>query len=138
MKFRTLYDLDAVPISGGLDCSGDKIMTQQSFKDECDINVIMRRFGLDGQLPVGVRMPTYMDFEGVFDFQSAMLAIIAARDSFAQMPARVRARFNNDPQAFVEFCSDDANRKEAEALGLVPPEAVAAAAAGASGAAPKV
>lgn len=113
----------------------DKSLTQQSFAEECDINTIVKRFGLDGTLPVGVRMPTYGDFSGVDDYKSALLAIMAARDSFAQMPARVRLRFENDPQKFVEFCSDPANKEEAIKLGLVEAPAAAPAAPAAPGAA---
>ena len=40
-----------------------------------------------------------------------------------QLPADVRTRFNNDAGALVDFVSDDANRAEAEKLGLVLPKA---------------
>ena len=38
-----------------------------------------------------------------------MNAVRGAEESFMAMPAEVRSRFGNDPQAFVEFCSDEAN-----------------------------
>ena len=37
------------------------------------------------------------------------------------MPADVRARFNNDPALFVDFCSDEANLDEMRKLGLAVP-----------------
>ncbi|AXH76130.1 MAG: internal scaffolding protein [Microviridae sp.] len=113
------YDMNAVSVDTGLACT-DLSLAVQSEADECDINTIVRRFGLTGQLPVGVRMPTYGDFTGVFDFASAANAIALANESFDEMPAEVRARFENDPAKFVDFCSDDGNRAEAERLGLVP------------------
>ena len=50
-----------------------------------------------------------------------MNAVIAANNSFAAMPAEIRARFNNDAGAFVDFCADANNRDEAIKLGLIPP-----------------
>lgn len=112
------YDADEHSFETGLRCE-DPTLAQQHMAEETDINEIVRRFGLTGELPSGVRMPTYGDFTGVYDYQSALNAIKAAEESFSTLPAEVRARFGNDPAAFVDFCSDDANRSEAESLGLV-------------------
>lgn len=112
------YDGDLASLEAGLSCA-DKSLAVQSAAEECDINTIVKRFGLTGQLPSGVRAPTYGDFTEVVDFQTAMNAIATARESFDTLPAHVRARFQNDPAAFVDFCSDDANRAEAVKLGLV-------------------
>lgn len=94
-------------------------MAVQSFKDECDINVIVERFGLTGVLPGAIRMPEYGDFSEVVDYHTAMNAIRSAEDSFRQLPAKVRERFNNNPQELLAFCEDDRNREEAAKLGLV-------------------
>jgi len=126
---RTAYNFDSDAVSLATGFSSDlPSLTQQQFKEECDINNIALRFGLTGQMPVGVRMPTYGDFTGVEDYQSALDAIMSAERSFMQLPPQVRERFGNDPQAFVAFCSDPANKDEAQALGLVdaptePPKA---------------
>jgi phage internal scaffolding protein len=96
--------------------------TQQSFRDECDINNILRQFNVTGQLPVGSVQPQYGDFSGITDYQSALNAVMAAQDSFLALPAKVRARFDNDPALFVEFASDEANKDERKALGLLSQE----------------
>jgi phage internal scaffolding protein len=96
--------------------------TKQSFRDECDINHILRQFNVTGQLPVGSVQPQYGDFSGITDYQSALNAVMAAQDSFLQLPAKVRAKFDNDPALFVEFASDEANRDEMKALGLLHEE----------------
>lgn len=114
------YDRNEASDESGLRCL-DKTRAQQNFKDECDINTIVRRFGLTGMAPTGVRMPTYGDFTGVTDFHTAANAIAQAREAFDQMPSSVRTRFRNDPAAFVDFCSKEENREEAVKLGLVPP-----------------
>lgn len=112
------YDRDVASFATGLFCE-DVSLTKQSFAEECDINTIVRRFNLTGQLPDNVGAPTYADFDEVYDFHTAMNAVAKAQEAFDEMPAAVRARFNNDPASFVDFCSDDANRSEAEKLGLV-------------------
>lgn len=122
------YDPDVVSQATGLR-GFDKSRTQQQFAEEVDINTIVRRFGIDGQLPQGVRMPSYGDFTGLSDYQEAMNAVRLAGEAFMQMPARVRARFGHDPAEFVAFCSDEANAAEAARLGLVKPEVLEAQAA---------
>lgn len=119
------YDRDAVSDQTGLSC-GEPTRTQQSFKDECDINVIMERFGKTGQVPGNLRVPSYDDFTGVTDFQSAMNAVREASENFMELPAKVRARFDNDPQLFLEFVASEDNRQEAVDLGLVKPAPPAA------------
>lgn len=122
------YDRDLASLESGLECVGESL-TVQSQKEESDINVIVKRFGITGQLPENVRVPTYQDFEDVFDFQSAMNAMVDAERSFNAMPADVRARFLNDPHKFVEFCTavdEDGvlvNLDEMRKLGLAVPKA---------------
>jgi phage internal scaffolding protein len=121
------YDMDAVSDETSLVCK-DASLAKQSFAEESDINTLVRRFGLTGELPTNVRMPSYGDFTIVSDFHSAMNAVAQANEAFDAMPALVRARFDNDPGKFVDFCADDSNRAEAEKLGLVSAEAIAKAA----------
>lgn len=114
------YDMNEVSDATGIDvASFGPSMAKQAFAEECDINTIVRRFGLMGELPVNVRMPTYGDFTGLTNYHEALNAIAAAHESFDAMPAEVRARFHNDPAEFVAFCNDEKNRPEAEKLGLV-------------------
>lgn len=113
------YDTNEAGDESGLKCL-DKTLAQQHFRDETDINTIVERFHITGELPTTVRMPTYADFGGPFDFQTAMNAIRSAEESFAAMPANVRARFHNNPAEFVDFCDDPENLSEARRLGLVP------------------
>lgn len=122
MKFRSAYDNhDSVSSSTGLECL-DASLTQQQFRDESDINNIVDRFMKTGYLPDPVSMPQYIDYEGIFDFQSAMNVVRQADENFMRMDAKVRARFHNSPQEFLEFFADPGNRDEAIRLGLaVPP-----------------
>lgn len=115
------YDTDEVSVETGLVCE-DPSLAVQSEAEDADINTIVRRFGLTGTMPQGLKPPMYGDFTEVFDYRSALDAVMKAEDAFMAMPAEVRKRFDNDPQKFVEFASDPANLKEMRELGLAVPE----------------
>lgn len=98
--------------------------TKQSFKDECDINNIMRRFELTGEIShLGARTPIFGDFPDM-DFAQAMAVVTMARERFSELPAAVRDRFANDPGRLLAFLEDPSNREEAVKLGLVQAPAV--------------
>lgn len=116
------YDRFAASRESGLLCD-DPSLTVQSDAEDADINVIVARFGITGQVPVDVRVPLEADFVDVFDFHTAMQAVRAAEESFAEMPANVRERFRNDPGLFVDFCLEEkdgvlVNLEEMRKLGL--------------------
>lgn len=102
--------------------------TKQSDKDDADINIIMKRFGVTGQLPLVNMPPSFQDFAGVFDFQSAQNLIVGARNAFMALPAVVRTRFNNSPELFVAFVEERnsdgtlANLADMRKMGLAVPE----------------
>jgi phage internal scaffolding protein len=91
---------------------------QQQFKDDCDINSIMRRFQKTGaidhvaahQLQYGMATPT--------DYHQAMNIITRAEQMFADLPSSLRRRFNGDPAELLEFVQDPKNAAEAKELGL--------------------
>lgn len=120
--FRTEhnYDRDVVSVECGLACK-DESRAQQHMRDECDINTIVRRFGVTGTLPVAAHLPSYGDFDGINNYQEALAAIKIADEAFADLPSSLRKRFDNDPAKYVEFCSDPANLPELRELGLANP-----------------
>ena len=111
------YDMDAVSRETGLECQDDSLAVQ-SAADEVDINTIVRRFGLTGELPGDVDMPQSGDYAGVGDFHAAMNVVRKAEEEFMRVPAELRARFQNDPQRFSDFFNDPGNQEEAIKLGL--------------------
>lgn len=117
------YDVAKASLAAGLSCP-DATRAQQQFAEEVDINTIVKRFGVTGTVPNSVRAPTYGDFTGVSDYQSALNAIDMAMASFFDMPSDVRKRFDNDPALFVDFCSNPDNLPEMRKLGLAIPELV--------------
>lgn len=97
-------------------CSGGR--TRQEFAEECDINVIMRRYQTHGLLPPNGRQMQYGDFVDMPDFLDAMNTVARANEAFAALPAHVRKRFSNDPAEFCDFVSDPENIDEVRKLGL--------------------
>lgn len=115
------YDMDAASYRSGL-VTPEPSLAVQSERDDADINTIVARFGLTGQMPTNLRVPTYGDFTGVADMRDALEAIHYANEAFMQLPAPVRARFNHDAASFVDFCSNPANLPEMKSMGLTAPE----------------
>ena len=114
------YDLDAASNESGLHCE-DATLTQQHFKDECDINNILRQFNITGLLPEAPLSPRYGDFTGIGDYHSALNQVIAAENEFMRLPAQIRSRFENDPAKLIDFLEKSENKDEAIKLGLVNP-----------------
>jgi phage internal scaffolding protein len=112
------YDTDAASNESGLHCE-DATLTQQHFKDETDINNILRQFNITGLLPEAPLSPRYGDFTGIGDYHTALNQVIAAEDEFMSLPATLRARFENDPAQLIEFLDKPENLDEAIKLGLV-------------------
>lgn len=111
------YNRKALSDATAVRCK-DKSRTQQEFAEEADINVLVERFGIR-HVPEGVRVPMYGDFTVVRDYRTALESLKLAEDSFMQMSAKVRARFENDPQKFLDFCADAGNKDEMRAMGLL-------------------
>lgn len=111
------YDTEEVSKSLGLVCK-DVSRTVQADAKSADINFIVKGMMAGGVMPVRKGTPLQGDFADAPDFQSAMALIAEANQSFMALPAELRARFRNDPGAFVDFCSDEANADEIVKLGL--------------------
>lgn len=112
------YDVDAASNECALTCD-DISLALQSAEEESNINTIVRRFGLTGELPTDVKLPQTGDFTNIPDFHTAMNIVRKTQEEFLRVPAEVRARFGNDPQAFMNFIEDDRNRDEARRMGLL-------------------
>lgn len=115
------YDTNAASNESGVHCE-DASLAQQHFRDECDINNILRQFNVTGLLPELTLSPRYGDFTGISDFKTALDRVNATYDEFETLPAQIRAKFDNDPENLIMFLDNEENRQEAEKLGLVEPK----------------
>lgn len=101
----------------------EEAVTIQAFGEEADINVMMRRYGMTGQLSQRAEEPMYGDFSSAPDFRAALDLVVTARDEFMSLPPLVRERFRNDPAELLSFLSKAENFDEAVRLGLIDPQA---------------
>lgn len=100
----------------------DPSLTHQSFKAECDIRNIMKRYKKTGVLTHLTSMtPQYFDASVVPDYQESLNLVIQAQESFDSLPSEWRKRFNNDPAQFLAFTSDESNLNEMVKLGMINP-----------------
>jgi len=93
-------------------------MTQQQFKEECDINNVMRRYIKTGVIDhLAKHQAQYADIEPV-SYHEAMNTIATANSMFEELPAQARRNFNNDPTKFLEFVQNPDNSDKLIDMGL--------------------
>lgn len=101
--------------------SGESL-TKQADADSCDVNLIMKKYEQHGIVPsINTARAHFGDFSDSVDYQSSLEAVYAAQESFNRLPAGIRARFENDPGQFIEFCCNPDNLDELRRMGLADP-----------------
>lgn len=97
--------------------------TQQQYKDECDVNNIMKRYQQTGEIHhLNRSQGVYADLSEIKDYQSMLNTVLAAQETFEALPANVRARFENNPAKLIEFVQDTKNLDEGIKLGIFEPK----------------
>lgn len=119
MDFRSAYTYDDAESAAHATMPEGESLTKQEFKDESDINVIMRRYSEYGVVPPMNPGGQFGDFSEIGDFLECQEKVEAAAGLFAALPAKVRDRFGNDPANVIAFVMDAGNRAEAIELGLI-------------------
>jgi phage internal scaffolding protein len=99
----------------------DEIMTKQDMKKDCDINFIVKHYKRTGQLLHAKEHPGQFTDVGSTEFHEAMNIIAEAKSSFAEQPATIRRRFDNDPTKYLAFVNDENNVSEMRDLGMLKP-----------------
>lgn len=102
--------------------------TKQCFKDECDINNILKKYKNVMGVEYLSQFNTFAggqfgDFSGIQDYRSALDKVNQAKSFFDSLPATVRRQFSNDAAQFLDFAADPNNRSALEAMGIVPKSA---------------
>lgn len=93
--------------------------TKQSFKDECDINLIIKKYKQTGQITHLANSQGEYGFATSQTFDQAMRIVADAQSQFEELPATVRAHFDNNPAAFLDAAQDESRRSEFVDLGLI-------------------
>jgi hypothetical protein len=93
-------------------------MTQQHFKDECDVNNILRKYVQTGNIEhFNVHGGSYMEVPAG-DFHTAMNIVAEATQMFDQLPGQTRKEFNNDVETFLSQAPDEKYLGKMIELGL--------------------
>lgn len=92
---------------------------QQHFKDQLEINNIMKRAQNGGFLPPAPDSGMYLDMSCT-DFREARDMLLRAREAFDRLPSDLRLRFGNDPAKACAWLSDPLNADEAIRLHMKP------------------
>lgn len=130
MGFRK-YDIDGKVINAKtkpLDCQkavelGEKVLVEQTHKDEVDINRIVARHGMDLISKTNQMQQFRFDDVTNNDFQEVMNFMLSAAESFESIPKEVRKMFDNDPAKFVDYAVNPDNHKQMQEWGLADKDA---------------
>lgn len=107
-----------------------KQAAQQQFKDDADINSIMRKFQKTGTIDHVSKYQSEYGFATPQSLHEAANVVARAQTMFEELPSLVRNKFSNRPEDFLAFVQDPKNADECIELGLaLAPEAAAQAAA---------
>lgn len=102
---------------------GERSMTRQEFKEECDIYEILAQFRDTGVIRrVQTAQPTFGDLPDDIDFQQSVNTVLQAQQAFASLPSNVRDFYGNNPERFLAAMYDSSQRDQLERFGLVTPK----------------
>jgi len=120
MELRTPYNYDRDVVSKNTALISDsETLTQQNFRDETDLNIMIRKYGV---LPVSE--VNWKEFDATVipqDYQQLQNMLREADQAFMDLPAEVRKAADNDPQKFlaiVESQQAEIKRQERESAKL--------------------
>lgn len=94
-------------------------LAQQHFREECDINAIVRRYLQTGVLEHQSDAPVFYGdvSELPLTLTEAYAAVERAESAFMSLPSEVRKSINNDPAQLVDWIVN--NRDMAAKFGLI-------------------
>lgn len=103
------------------DCTVENPRTVQAFREECDVNYILRKYPVQSAMDhFRAYSREYQEIEAG-DFHEAVEIQRRAQEMFEELPAQLRHRFHQDPGEFLRFVQDSKNGPELIELGLREP-----------------
>ena len=94
-------------------------MTEQSHKNECDINQILSKYQRTGIITHAHQNQAQYGEISSLDFHESMNLIAEAKSTFETLPSSLRKRFENSPEKYLAFLEDENNLKEMQEMGLI-------------------
>nr|QJB18899.1 MAG: internal scaffolding protein [Microvirus sp.] len=117
---KTIRTADMLPLRDTDIDFGDEVsLTKQSDAAACDINNIMAPYArMDMRDLLQSNPGQYLDLTDAKTYHESMNIVVEAQAAFEALPANIRKKFGNDPENFLEFCSNPDNADEMVELGL--------------------
>lgn len=101
-----------------LECN-DKSRTKQAFANECNVNLIMKKYTKTGLVAhLAKHKGSYGDLINSLDYHESMNSLLEADQAFSSLPSGIRNEFQNDPASFLEFAQNPDNHDELIKMGL--------------------
>jgi len=96
----------------------DPTRAQQQFREECNINSIMKRYQKTGVIDHINKYEGQYGEISPMSFHEAQNTIATANSMFEELPSSARKQFKNDPAIFLEYVQDPANADSLRDMGL--------------------
>lgn len=103
----------------GLACPPGEDRTRQEFKDEADVNVILRRVGAGGFEP---RPMVYGVQDTDADLQTIYAAAAVAQDGWLKLPEHLRRRYPGWPELLAAVDRGEASLVDPDGVVSEPPK----------------
>lgn len=119
MQIRSRYALGD-PVKG-LEFTQPSL-TQQQFKDECEIESLLKAHNLSqvmGIMNNHGQQPLYADVSDIPDFHDAQNHVARATEYFEGLPSDVRSRFNNSLSEFLTTLNNPDAREALTDMGVL-------------------
>ncbi len=118
--FRTPYSKEVRVPSHGITFT-EESKTLQSEYESTTIDWYLKRYSATGVDPFANRIvdARFGDFSNYESFLTAQTKLAQVRQGFDNLPSEIRAKFNNNINAFMEFVTNPENEAELVSLGLV-------------------
>lgn len=122
MRFRNAYDAEANQRVRDLTRTRNDMpsLTQQHHVAACDLNNVMKQFGVVKDIPVLAYPPEAFGHDDMeLTLHDAYFNVKNAETHFMSLPSDLRARFSNSYLSLWAFVNDPANAEECVKLGLL-------------------
>lgn len=118
-----IYSRYKRPSVVGLKCP-EHSLTEQVYKDQCDLNFLIKKYGLDDDpfaltmyIDLTTRQMTFVDATKVPDLYAALRAQSQLRQLFNELDYAKQQKFDFSVDAFASYCMT-ASEDEIKKLGL--------------------
>ena len=114
-KMRVYVDPETGELAQPIRYCGDPVadkVTKDSFKDECDINRILKGYMSGKEIThVNEKAAQYADVSELGDYRTAIDNVRAVEELFMSLPAAERAKYDNDPALYLDVIKSSETAK---------------------------